>query len=55
MGRIRRRTVLGGAAAATVAGSLAAACAAQARRTGKIEDVRKGVVMMQEKRSSDHY
>ncbi|GAB3140987.1 phospholipase C, phosphocholine-specific [Amycolatopsis stemonae] len=55
MGRVRRRTVLGGAAAATVAGSLPAACAAPAPRAGTIDDVRHVVVLMQENRSFDHY
>ncbi len=54
MGRIRRRTVLGGAAAATVAGSLSASCAVPARK-GTIDDVRHVVVLMQENRSFDHY
>ncbi|MGW3993053.1 phosphocholine-specific phospholipase C [Amycolatopsis sp. NPDC004772] len=54
MGRIRRRTVLGGAAAATVAGTLPVACA-PAPRTGTIDDVRHVVVLMQENRSFDHY
>src|SRR6266536_5752104 len=55
-GRVRRRTVLGGAAAATLAGALASACAEPARpRKGTIDDVEHVVVLMQENRSFDHY
>ncbi|GHG38636.1 MULTISPECIES: phosphocholine-specific phospholipase C [Amycolatopsis] len=54
MGRIRRRTVLGGAAAVTAAGALSAACA-PAPRKGTVDDVRHVVVLMQENRSFDHY
>ncbi len=54
--RVRRRTVLGGAAAATLAGALASACAEPARaRKGTIDDVEHVVVLMQENRSFDHY
>ena len=55
-GRVRRRTVLGGAAAVTLAGALASACAEPARpRKGTIDDVEHVVVLMQENRSFDHY
>jgi phospholipase C len=60
--RIRRRTVLGGAAAAAgmagVSGVLPAGMAealAAPGRKGSIEDVKHVVVLMQENRSFDHY
>ncbi|HWD02246.1 MAG TPA: phospholipase C, phosphocholine-specific [Amycolatopsis sp.] len=60
-GRLSRRSVLGGAAAAGVAGAAAglggafAEAAASPRRRGSLDDVEHVVVLMQENRSFDHY
>ncbi|WP_370945445.1 phosphocholine-specific phospholipase C [Amycolatopsis sp. cg5] len=52
---IRRRTVLGGAALAGVAGALRPDVAGATTRRGTIDDVKHVVVLMQENRSFDHY
>ncbi|WP_432848582.1 phosphocholine-specific phospholipase C [Amycolatopsis sp. CA-161197] len=60
-GRLSRRSVLGGAAAAGMAGAAAglggafAEAAAGPRRRGSLDDVEHVVVLMQENRSFDHY